>query len=132
MKTRGSSMVAVMAAMVIILVLVLAYMFGGFGSSNTAAGKDALPERADQKGITIPGAAIYKAKDDVCRSNLQQIRLAIQMAQTSSPEGQAPGSLNDLRLGADFLKCPIDPHEPYSYDPATGKVFCPHPGHLKF
>jgi len=43
-----------------------------------------------------------------------------------------PKTLAEVRgLGNDMKQCPIG-KEPYEYDPATGKVHCPHPGHEKY
>ena len=64
-----------------------------------------------------------------CINNLDQIRKALQMEQTT--EGRFPRSLKELQLGDSFLKCPVG-GEPYQYDPRTGRVLCPHPGHQRF
>lgn len=127
-KQRGNSMVGILAAMAIILILALVFFFGGFGKGGGLVQKST---RADQKGITVPGAVRYKAKDEVCRNNLSQIRAAIQVAEASSEDG-FPKSLDELRLPPDILHCSIAPYEPYTYDPATGTVHCPHPGHEKY
>ncbi len=131
MKTRGNTLVAMLATIGIILILVMVFFMGGFGSNSTKVGGESLPARADGKGITIPGRVRYKAKDDVCRENLSQVRSAIQIAESSSADDKPPATLDELHIGS-MITCPIDPHEPYNYDPATGKVSCPHPGHEKY
>lgn len=96
-----------------------------------AVGGTAKPARADGKGNTVPGLVKLSAEDDVCRSNLGQVRLAIQVAQ-SSGEDAAPQSLSELPgLPKSFLSCPLS-KEPYAYDPSTGTVRCVHPGHEKY
>ena len=75
---------------------------------------------------------IERAKDTVCTSNLKQVRLAIQAANTGSEDERTnPASLTELKLPAEFLVCP-EGKEPISYDPNTGIVHCTHPGHEKY
>lgn len=134
-ERQGSSLAGVLAAVVILLLLVIVFFYGGFGQRNDEPrklGTEMVGPRADKKGITVPGAVRYKALDDVCRENLSQVRQSILVYGASSPDEPYPPSLNDLHLPAEVLKCSIDPHEPYNYDPATGKVTCPHPGHGKY
>lgn len=131
MKTRGNTLVATLATIAIILVLVIVFFTGGFGSNTTKLGGESVAPRADGKGITIPGRVRYKAIDDVCRENLSQVRAAIQLMQNSSADDKPPATLDELKLGS-LTQCAIEPHEPYNYDPATGKVTCPHPGHEKY
>ncbi|MBI3721258.1 MAG: hypothetical protein HY248_01790, partial [Fimbriimonas ginsengisoli] len=78
---------------------------------------------------TVPGKVIFAARDEVCKSNLSQAREAVKIARMGAPDGKAPDTLEELHLGSSFTKCPIEPHEPYNYNPATGEVTCPHPGH---
>lgn len=85
--------------------------------------------RADGKGETIVGAAKYRALDARCINNLSQLRMAIQIA-TDPVEGTRPVTLDEVRLGADFKKCPVG-EEPYEYNPEEGTVKCNHPGHQK-
>jgi len=61
-----------------------------------------------------------------CAGNLQQIRMAIQMAT------QKPHSLSDLTNKNPTLQmtCPVG-GELYKYDPSTGQIGCVHPGHQK-
>lgn len=127
-------MVGVMAAAVIVLLLVIVFFYGGFGNqgSTKVLGGEKLTPRADNNGLTVPGMVRYKALDDVCRNNLSQIRSSMAVGAATSPDEPHPASLADLHLPAEMLYCPIQPHEPYNYDPATGKVRCLHPGHGKY
>jgi len=84
--------------------------------------------RADGKGITVPGAAEAAARDTVCQSNLQQIRMS--MMANAGGDDTHPASLADLHLPAEVLKCSFG--DMYVYDPGTGTVHCPHPGHEKY
>ncbi|MEZ0325865.1 MAG: type II secretion system protein [Fimbriimonas sp.] len=122
-NTRGQTLVATLIVITIIAVLSVALwkgsgMFGAGGSS-----------RKDGKGETIIGQTMYRARDEVCRSNLNQVRSSIQI--NTTVEDEHPATIQDLKLPAEFSVCPIG-KEPYVYDPATGKVTCPHPGHEKY
>ena len=122
---RGQTLVGLLIVIAIMAILAVAVM------RPWAVGGTAKPARADGKGTTVPGLVKLKAEDTVCRSNLEQVRLAIQVA-TSSGEDTFPASLGELRgLPKDFLVCPLG-KEPYAYDPATGTVRCVHPGHEKY
>ncbi len=122
---NGQTLVATLIVIAIIGVLAVVLLkgsgaFGGKGGSS----------RADGKGTTVLGAAKLKAVDTACRSNLGQVRLAIQVYQSTNDEA-VPATIQETRIGNDFYRCPLG-KEPYDYDPATGKVSCPHPGHGKY
>ena len=124
MKTkRGSAILSVVGAMVIIAILAIVLMNGGFG------GRDPKTLRKDGKGYTVLGAARYAAIDEVCKENLRSVRQGIQLQKTTDDAN--PATLEDTRIGQQFYKCPVG-KEAYKYDPATGLVNCPHPGHEKY
>jgi hypothetical protein len=126
-KQRGNTLFGLMAAIVIIGVAVAVYFTGGLGMFG---GETALPERADGVGKTTVGRAAARAKDEVCRSNLRQINMSIEVAKTAS---EPPSSLAEMsELGPDFKRCSIEPREAYVYDGNGGRVTCPHPGHERF
>ncbi|WP_144241209.1 hypothetical protein [Fimbriimonas ginsengisoli] len=110
------------------IIAVLAGVFF-FGSGVFQAGGPKSP-RKDGKGVTIPGLAEARARDTVCQSNLSQVRQSIMVAQSSGGD-ELPKSLDELHLPAEVTHCSIG-HEAYTYDPATGQVHCPHPGHEKY
>lgn len=89
-----------------------------------------LSKRADGKGETIVGLGRYAAKDEVCRNNLSQVRASIQILETSD-DTQHPASIEETNLGKSYYRCPIG-KEGYAYDPQTGIVRCPHPGHERY
>ncbi|HSI72703.1 MAG TPA: prepilin-type N-terminal cleavage/methylation domain-containing protein [Fimbriimonas sp.] len=124
MKNRGQTLVATLVVIAIIGVLAVAMLKG----SGAFGGESASP-RKDGKGQTTVGLAQYRAKDEVCRSNLGQVRLSISI-NTDADENR-PASLQDLKLPKEFSLCPIG-KEAYVYDPASGRVTCPHPGHEKY
>lgn len=126
MKRGGWTLVSTLVTIALLGVLAVAVTTGGFGTLRSGE-----TPRADGKGKTVPGLVKAKAEDEVCRSNLGQVRQALQMAQTSSEDNAFPATLEDLRLGTGFQRCPMG-KEPYQYDPATGTVRCPHPGHENF
>ncbi len=120
MKTkRGFGLVEILVVLAILAALA-GVMYVGLGMGKGGS------TRKDGKGQTIIGASMYKAKDEVCKSNLGQVRASIQIRHTTDDE--YPASLEDTRLGKDFYSCPIG-KEPYVYDPQEGTVKCPHPGH---
>lgn len=122
---RGHMLVELLVVMAIIAVLAGA-LYGGsqlFGKSGASA-------RKDGKGKTPFGLAKLKADDTVCQSNLGQVRIALQVAATNADD-KYPDTLAETRLPAEFYSCPLG-KEPYTYNPATGKVNCPHPGHEKY
>lgn len=120
-KDSGQTLVATMVVLVIICVLAGVYFVGGSGTSTKGS-------RPDGNGKTLVGRAIYRARDEVCRSDLNQLRQSIQI---NSTEDSFPASLEDTKLGPDFYRCPIG-KEPYEYNPQTGEVKCKHPGHEKY
>lgn len=122
---RGASLVGTLLAVGIMILLAIAFTVG----SGALTGKKDNP-RPDGKGETLVGRSMYRAKDEACRSNLGQVRQAIQIA-TDPVDNTKPESLAETKLGPDFEKCPVG-GEAYAYDPATGEVHCPHPGHEKY
>ncbi|MGV3615094.1 MAG: type II secretion system protein [Fimbriimonas sp.] len=127
MNRRGNSLVGMMATIAIIGVLAVGMFYG----SGMLKGGPAKSGRKDGLGKTVPGMAKLSAKDTVCRNNLSQVRSAIQIAQTASGDDVPPQTLEETRIGSSFYECPIG-KERYAYDPATGQVGCPHPGHEKY
>jgi hypothetical protein len=125
-KQRGSSLMGLLVGIVIIGILIAVYFTGGLGMFG---GESALPARADGQGKTTVGRAAARAKDEVCRSNLRQVNMSIEVQKTSD---QIPSSLSELGLSQEFLKCAIPPNEAYVYDGQGGRVTCPHPGHENF
>ncbi|HEY3780488.1 MAG TPA: prepilin-type N-terminal cleavage/methylation domain-containing protein [Fimbriimonadaceae bacterium] len=121
-KQRGQTIVAMMIVLVIILVLVVVF-FGVRKSGDSP--------RADKKGYTNLGLVRYSALDTKCQSDIQQLRLSIKMTHDSNVDEGYPATLEDTKLGEEFYKCPVG-GEKYVYDPATGEVHCPHPGHEKY
>ena len=124
-RNRGNTLVGTLVVIAIMAILAVA-MFKGSG----AFGGKGPTARKDGKGETILGQVQYDAKDTVCRSNLQQLRASLQIAEMNNDD-KPPETLADTHLGKDFYKCPLG-GEKYVYDPTTGKVYCPHPGHEKY
>ena len=81
---------------------------------------------------SIPGRAIRKAQGVGCDSNLNQCRMLVMTAKNDSEDGNTyPPSLSAIPETAQVRFCPVGKRE-YTYDPATGEVHCPFPGHEKF
>jgi hypothetical protein len=128
MRTRGYTLVATLITVVILLLLGMVVLSGGLGgtySQNTGA-----KAREDGLGNNMPSYMKLKAVDTQCRSNVGQARQAVAIARLDNGD-QLPASLDEVKLGEQFLQCPIG-KEKYEYDAATGNVTCPHPGHEKY
>jgi hypothetical protein len=124
---RGNTLAATLVVVLLMMMLAVALMFGSGMFAKPGTQKSG---RADGLGKTVPGAVKYAAKDDVCRSNLSQVRSALQIVAMAN-EDQFPTDLKETKLPAEFYFCPVG-KETYTYDPATGQVNCPHLGHEKY
>ncbi|MFQ3669100.1 MAG: hypothetical protein SNJ74_06150 [Fimbriimonadaceae bacterium] len=122
----GQTLVSTLMVILIVGVLAVGLYIGFQSMGGGAEGKSARP---DGQGQTIVGQSMLRARDEQCRSQLGQIRSAIQMNATLD-EG-FPSDLSQLRLGDGFTRCPVG-GEPYAYDPQTGQVACTHPGHERY
>ncbi len=118
----GNTLIGLLVTVAIIAVLAVVFLQGGNGGKSM---------RKDGLGTTVPGAVKAKATDDVCLSNLRQVRMSIMISHDSDPDEGYPATLKETRLGSQFYSCPLG-HEPYQYNPQTGEVHCVHPGHEKF
>lgn len=122
-RIQGNTLLSMMAALAIIAILSVGFMVGFGPKAGQSARKDGL-------GKTIPGAAKLKAEDVVCQSNISQARQLVMVAQQGSDDNP-PATLDEVPGIKSVNSCPIG-HEPYTYDPKTGKVSCPHPGHENY
>jgi competence protein ComGC len=126
---RGNwTLIGLLVCLVIGLGL-LVFLFLSHLSPGEQARKEGLVQ--PKEGQTVLGASIDKAKDTQCAGNLRQIRMMIDSYKAEN--GQWPASLQDLRMqvAPDFFKCPTSGRD-YQYDPASGKISCPTPGHEGF
>lgn len=125
-RERGWGAGSVVRAFTLVEVLITVCLLGLLlgGALMFYAGSHGKPHQKS----TGPTA---QAEGVVCKSNLQQVRMAVQMFHDSDPDGKFPASLADLKLPAQMLVCP-DGKEPYQYDPQTGAVHCVHPGHENY
>ena len=119
----GNSLIGILVALVVIVGLTLVFVFGGFGLTGNKS------ERKDKVGTTIIGKSMARAKDAKCMEYLKQVRMSIEM--NTNTDDEKPESMDILKLPTEVTQCPIG-KEPYVYDPATGKVSCPHLGHEKY
>lgn len=118
---KGMSMIGMLAALVIVLLATVFYISGGLGLM------EAPEERPDGKGETLIGRSMYAAKDSNCRTQLQQLRMSVEV-NTDHVSNLLPARIEDLNMGASYYLCPVG-EEKYDYDPTTGVVKCPHKGH---
>lgn len=107
----------------ILLVIALLAIVGG-GVAFYYAGRSKPTDKV-QKPIT-------RAESVVCMQNLRSVRQAIAAAQASDTDGKFPQSLSEMKeLPAEVTHCDVG-KEAYVYDPTTGQVHCPHPGHENY
>ncbi len=115
---RGFSLIEILVVLVIIVIL-SSITYGVLLGHN----KNAPPGKGHNP--------IERAHDTECINNVHQVHLAILAAQAGDTDGKSPASLEELKLPKEMLSCPVG-HQPYVYDPATGQVHCPYPGHENF
>ncbi len=117
---RGFSLIEILIVVVLLALLAggAAYYVNGGGAKQTTANgtRNVTPKT--------------RAHDVECQSNLRQDRMAIGMAHDGDADGKFPASLDEVPGTQGIRKCP-DGGEPYTYDPQTGEVHCPHIGHEK-
>ena len=121
MMHRGQTLVASLIVIAIILICMVIYM-KGTGDSKPIA-------KADGRGQTTLGNARATAQDEVCKSNLSQVRQLLETAKATDEEAKY-ATAAEIPGAASVASCPVG-KEPYTIDEA-GKVKCPHPGHGKF
>ena len=114
--SKGFVLVELLVVMVLLVGLSALY-FGMRGK-----GEKAEPKFEGEAQTTL-GKAVQKGEGVECQSYLTQLRLMIQM---EAMEGSNPAQL-DARWGVP-LRCTVSGYE-YGYDPQTGQVWCPTPGH---
>ena len=119
-------LIEILIAVVIIAMLASYFLMGsGGGSKKGTGGEPGLMPDVGGQATSIPGKARDEAESVVCRNNLQQLRAAIAMYQSTN--GGFPPDLQSLQAGVP-LTCPVG-GEPYEYDANTGQVHCVHPHH---
>jgi len=126
---KGNWTLIGMLLAVAIVFIVAAMMFTG-GNMSTVKKDSSLVDQHSSKQTTY-GKAMDKAKGEDCRQRLNQVRTAIQNEKAMSTTEGNPKSLNNLGLAPGYLKCPVSGQN-YVYDPATGAVRCPYPGHAGY
>ena len=120
---RGFSLVEMIVVIVILGVLAAIFLPRYLGTGTQAALK------SGQKAATPMNAA----RGTECVNNLSQIRAAYQMAATMGDESR-PRTLLDLKTQGvmeSMMYCPVS-RQPYRFDPRSGRVACPTPGHERF
>lgn len=114
-------LVGVLVSIAILAALLMVWLY--YGTTGGSGGNDATPP------VSRVGEVRQAAESVECRNNLSQIRAAIQMRTTT--EETYPASLQELGIPATMLSCPVS-GQAYQYDPNTGQVRCPTPGHMSY
>jgi prepilin-type N-terminal cleavage/methylation domain-containing protein len=115
-RQRGYTLIEMLVALVVVAILVglvVSYLGRGGGGAKSA-GPVATP--------------VGQAKSVACGSNLTQAAMALQQV---SIMGDRPQAIREaLQHGAteEMLHCPAS-KQPYRFDPTSGIVSCPTPGH---
>lgn len=123
---KGSALVILLLGAVVVLLLAWFFLFRG--KAHKATENPFIPSSP----TTTPGLAQQQARGVECRSNLNQIRQAIQMY-LASEETFPPdlSALSSYGVTPSLRQCPVSGY-PYRYDPRTGRVWCVTPGHQGF
>ncbi len=113
---RGHTLVELLMVIAIlgILMAVGLSLYGGRGKTDA------------ERAVNSPRG---RAKGVSCINNVHQIALALQAATVTSEE--RPQSLEVAKRNGvpdEMLRCP-NSNQPYAYNPETGVVACPTPGH---
>ena len=125
LNNRGSwTLIGLVVVAAIIMVWAVYYYVGSGGTATVKSDSKLLTTKSSKK--TTVGKAIDTGKAEVCRQQLNQIRLGIQTYKTAGDVEGNPASLKDLDLGvsSSYFQCPVT-NDLYSYDPASGQVSCP-------
>ncbi|MBO4548442.1 MAG: hypothetical protein J5758_04420 [Abditibacteriota bacterium] len=117
---KGFSFIGLIVAAAIILAVVM-YMMNGTKKQEP----DTLTDFSHSEKHTVYGKAMDAGNAVTCRSNIGNVRNAINMYFQSNEA--APPDLKTLNLPDSTTKCAVS-GQPYTYDPRTGAVACPtHP-----
>jgi len=115
---RAFSLIEILVTMVIIVVI-SAFMMNYYIGGRTPGGKK----------VKTPMTA---ARESVCRINLNQCRQGFMALKSMDTDGtNQPKGMAELKFPSETTHCDVG-GEAYVYDPATGEVHCPHPGHEKY
>lgn len=116
---RGFSLVEILVVVVILMVLlaILAPRYLGGG------------KRPDGKPIESP---MQRARSTECINNLSQLRQGFRLA-TLEEDAARPQTLREVGRGfpESMFSCPVG-KQPYRFDPNTGQIGCPQPGHESY
>jgi len=133
---KGSwSLVGILIAAVI-MILLFYHLFNALtGVERTGIvqppGAEVIGPGELQGGDTSLPGSIDAAKATQCKSNLRQIRLAIEQASYSGEPAGSLSGLSSYGVTSSISKCPVG-GEQYVFDPGAQTVRCPHPGHERF
>lgn len=119
-RSGQGSLIGLLVAVAIIMIVVW------FVWLRPQGGVEKKP-RFEGEAQTPLGQALQKGSSVECIEYLRQLRMMVQMEKDSS--GEWPAAL-DPKWGVP-LKCAVS-GQPFGYDPQTGRVWDPTPGHEKY
>ncbi|HEY3398593.1 MAG TPA: hypothetical protein VGM19_13140 [Armatimonadota bacterium] len=127
MRQRGRCSRRGSATLIGLLVVVAIIMIAVWWLYLRPAGNVQRKPRFAGEAQTVLGQSLQKGQTVDCINNLHQLRMALQMEKDST--GEWPAAL-DPKWGVP-LKCAVS-GQAFKYDPATGAVSDPTPGHEKY
>jgi type II secretory pathway pseudopilin PulG len=128
------TLIGLLVVIVIIGILAVIMFSGGPSGPATREREQLLRETGGTTSggpHTVYGRAMQAARGSLCRNNLSQARMSLQLFTTNN--GRYPSSLEELARSTPglVLRCDVS-KQPYSYDPTTGRIWCTQPGHERY
>ena len=126
---RGQATIVGLLVTVAIIMIVAWWIYlrpSGGGASLTPGETPGKP-RFEGEAQTVLGQTLQKGEGTADRENLRQLRMQLQMEKQTN--GEWPPAL-DRKWGLPLASSVS--HMPFKYDPATGQVWDPTPGHEGF
>ncbi|MCL5283415.1 MAG: hypothetical protein M1330_01685 [Armatimonadetes bacterium] len=115
--SRGSALVRILELILLILIGVAVWQY----YNPTAWFSFSVNQAPSLYSPSMPTVG-----ERLCERQLEKVRMAIQSYHFA--HGKLPATLSQLHLPMQELRCPVG-GEDYVYNPSSGRVFCPHPGH---
>ncbi|HAH88189.1 MAG: hypothetical protein WCT06_01270 [Armatimonadota bacterium] len=127
------SLIGLIVVVVIIGIMGYYLLPGLGGSTSVPAGNiNGTSAPATPGGVGSAPSPMDRAKGLSCQSNLRQVRDAINMYKQGNEKApEALSNLSSYGVSGEVGACPQS-KSAYSYDAASGRVWCSTPGHENF